>query len=100
MDRTQEARAVDPSSRVETPPIVIPIRNEAERIISCLQSFASQDYGAPFDLLLLLNNCTDRTGGLIRAFAGPPAMRLHVHERLFPAHQGNAGYARHSAMQG
>jgi len=77
----------------------IPIRNEAERIISCLQSFASQDYDAPFDLLLLLNNCTDRTGEAVRAFAGPPAMRLHVHERVFPAHQANAGYARHIAMQ-
>ncbi len=77
----------------------IPVRNEAERIMACLHALARQDYKAPFDLVLLLNNCTDRTAELVRAFRAEPAFRMHIYARHFPEDQASAGYARHVAMR-
>ncbi len=77
----------------------IPVCNEADRIIPCLESFAAQDTPRPFDLVLLLNNCTDGTAQLVRNFTPPAHMRLHVEHRSFAPHQANAGHARRVAMQ-
>ena len=45
--------------------VAIPVRDEAERIGGCLAALARQSVPADH-IVLLLNNCTDRTADLVR----------------------------------
>lgn len=91
------------SQPVHAPPraggvvVAIPVRNEADKIAACLAAFARQDFDGVFDLLFLLNNCTDATAGIIADFPAS-RMRVHVETRVFPPHLANAGHARRVAM--
>ncbi len=77
----------------------IPVRNEADRITTCLQALARQD-GARIDrVVLLLNNCTDGTADLVRAFQAASRLDVELHERILPPHQAHAGQARRLVMQ-
>ncbi len=77
----------------------IPVRNEADRIIACLQALAWQD-GARIDrVVLLLNNCTDGTANLVRAFQAEAQLHVDLHERILPPHEAHAGQARRLVMQ-
>lgn len=79
--------------------VCIPVCNEAGHIARCLDSFVAQDPPVPFALVLLLNNCTDGTAGLVRRFVPPAHMRLHLERCWFPPHLANAGTARRAAMR-
>ncbi len=77
----------------------IPVRNEVDRITSCLQALAGQQ-GARIDrVVLLLNNCTDGTAGLVRAFQAVSALDVDLCERILPPHEAHAGHARRLVMQ-
>ncbi|HTI66959.1 MAG TPA: glycosyltransferase family A protein [Caulobacteraceae bacterium] len=81
--------------------VAIPVKNEEERIGRCLESLAFQtDVDASEVLvLLLLNNCSDRTAEQIRALAPELPFRLHVHHVDLPDPYANAGWARRLAME-
>lgn len=78
--------------------VCIPVHNEADSILDCLAALARQDYAADFDVLLLLNNCTDATALIAGTFCAPSLMRVHVVERWLPPRLANAGNARRIAM--
>lgn len=47
--------------------IVIPAYNEADFIGSCLDSLRQQDFAAPFEIIVIDNNSTDRTAEVARS---------------------------------
>lgn len=80
------------------PVVAIPVCNEAETIRHCLGALSDQSFRDPFEVLLLLNNCTDGTEPIVRAMEPSLPFRLHVAEFRLPPAQANAGSARRLAM--
>lgn len=86
--------------------VAIPVRNEAQLIWRCLSSLAAQTDlgGGPLDrlsyeVLLVLNNCTDDTAAAISAFeAAVPSLRLLTASVNLPFGQAHVGTARRLAM--
>jgi hypothetical protein len=78
--------------------VAIPVKNEADRIGSCLLSLGQQTV-MPCAVLLLLNNCTDETDAAARALAVTLPYKLHIKCHTFPSPVANAGHARRMVMQ-
>ena len=86
--------------------VVVPARNEADSLPLTLDALASQEdlNGQPldpasFEILMLLNNCTDASVAVAGAWrAEHPDVQLHVAERSFPAEQAHVGTARRVLM--
>lgn len=75
------------------------MRNEEALIGSCLHALGNQEGAAPPQVVLFLNNTTDRTARTARAAAACAPMHLTILEHdLRPAEQ-TAGHARRRAMQ-
>ncbi|OYX34151.1 MAG: hypothetical protein B7Y99_06035 [Caulobacterales bacterium 32-69-10] len=81
--------------------VAIPVKNEEDRIGRCLDSLAQQGGVDPAEVLvlLLLNNCSDRTAERVRDLAPQLPFRLHVHHVDLPDPYANAGWARRLAME-
>lgn len=77
----------------------IPVRNEATRIAPCLHALAAQQGAGLTHVVLLLNNCTDDTHGVVRALAPRLPFGVVVAERTYPPAMAHAGTARRAAMQ-
>lgn len=85
--------------------IAIPARNEAERIGGCLEALARQRdaTGGPLDprrfvVVLLLNNCRDRTLAVARAAGSRTGLDLLLLAVELPPPVAHAGWARRLAM--
>jgi hypothetical protein len=78
--------------------VAIPARDEAERIGPCLTALNQQSQ-PPDIVVLMLNNCSDRTETIARAMAPALRFRLDVICRDLPPARANAGQARRQAMQ-
>jgi GT2 family glycosyltransferase len=78
--------------------VAIPAKNEEYLIEACLGALARQSE-IPDDILVLVNNSTDRTARVARGLAGRIGSRLHVEELTLPSSQANAGTARRLAME-
>lgn len=91
----------DPDPSKPSPRIVvaIPVKNEEERIGACLTALAGQRGAPPFEIVLLLNDCTDGTAALVRACAPSCPVPLHVIECRLPADRAQAGEARRLACR-
>jgi GT2 family glycosyltransferase len=76
--------------------VAIPVRNEEARIGDCLAALARQTV-APAEILLLLNNCTDRTAEIAHAHAALQT-RICVVECQLHGASANAGEARRLAL--
>ena len=76
----------------------IPVRNEAERVGSCLLALAAQTR-LPYAVVLLLNNCTDQTEAVARSLAPQLPYLLEIRCRHLPLATAHAGEARRLAMQ-
>ena len=76
--------------------VAIPVRNEEDRIVACLDALARQVGLGEADLgiVLLLNNCTDGTAAVVVTIDMPWPMRVII--RNDPA--ASAGWARRIAM--
>lgn len=78
--------------------VVVPARDEEERIGSCVAALAAQegiDHGE-YEVLLVLDGCADRTGERARTEASRhPGFTLHV----VPADAGGAGLSRRAGME-
>ncbi len=81
--------------------VVIPVKDEAERIAACLAALAGQEEFDFAELLviLLLNNCRDATADQVRALAGELPFALALLEVELPAPYANAGWARRLGME-
>ncbi|MFN8540418.1 MAG: glycosyltransferase family A protein [Thermomicrobiales bacterium] len=86
--------------------VIIPARDEADRIGTTLRALAEQRDldGRPLDrwryeVIVLANNCDDGTAGVVRRFAQAERMpTLHVSELLLPPDLANVGTARRLLM--
>ena len=78
--------------------VAIPVRDEAALIGDCLRALALQQGKPRADIVLLVNNSTDGTAGLVRALMPTLPCRVHLLEHEFAPAQANAGHARRMAM--
>lgn len=76
----------------------IPVRDEEDRILGCLQALAVQQGACLDHVVLLLNNCTDRSAAIVRASAPALPFEVTCAERHYPSGQAHAGTARREAM--
>jgi hypothetical protein len=98
---------------VPTPPspqcevcVIVPVKNEAELIASCLNALANQVdlQGRELDckryeVILLANNCTDNSVAIARKFATEhPDFQLHIIDRVLPPSQAYIGRVRQMLM--
>jgi len=87
--------------------IVIPVKDEEAYILKNLASFAVQVdvFGAlldpsQFEILILANNCTDRTVTFIQEFQRQhPHLNLYLEEVKLSPKQANIGYVRRKLME-
>lgn len=80
--------------------VIVPVRNEAQRLPATLQALAGQVDAPPYEVLVLANNCSDDSAAIVRAFARRhPHFDLQVCELALPAHQANVGHARRLLME-
>jgi hypothetical protein len=86
--------------------VVVPARNEEEGLAATLDALRLQAglNGRPLDwdfyeVLLLLNNCTDRSAAVAELYAADhPGFRLHVMECELAANEAHVGTARRRLM--
>lgn len=77
--------------------VAVPARDEAECIGACLLALAHQTR-RPHAVVLLANNCKDRTVAIASGMASALPYQLRVECHWFPEHQAHAGQARRMAM--
>jgi hypothetical protein len=84
--------------------VAIPVKDEAERIDPCLEALAvahrfCDSPDAPFfGVVLLLNNCTDKSAEIVRSFRPTLPFPIRILEEDFPPAEAHAGSARRVAM--
>ncbi len=86
--------------------VILPARNEARNLPAALNALAgSVDLTGQrllphaFEVLLLLNNCTDDSPAVVRRWqAAHPEIALHAFERTLPAAAAHVGTARRWLM--
>ena len=90
----------DPSSRFPSPRFVvaIPARDEMARLPACLRALDRQRGARCDHVVLVLNNCTDGSAGLVERLRPRLRLPITVANRQFPPEQANAGHARSHAM--
>jgi hypothetical protein len=90
--------AVEAAARAPAAIVAIPVRDEADHIAHCLRALDGQVGIAPGSLgiVLLVNNSSDGTLGIVEDLAPRLAHPLRVIERNSP--EANAGWARRGAM--
>ena len=75
--------------------VAIPVKNEQDRISECLSALAGQIGAPPFRVLLLLNDCADRTESLARRTRNALPFRLdfliHHFDPVVVEEQGQPG---------
>ena len=105
IDRSEVVRSESVLLRTTPAIVVIPARNEAERVIRCLAALAVQRdrLGAPvsagsFGVLLWVNNSSDETAAAARRAASSLPYPLDVCEVNF-SQNATAGGARRQAME-
>lgn len=78
--------------------VAIPVCDERERIVACLDALAGQEDvdRAALGLLLFLNNCTDGTRDLVEAWVPGSPCPVRIIERN--SDTASAGWARREAM--
>jgi len=81
--------------------VAIPVKDEAERLPSCLEALAAQENVdfAEVAVVALLNNTTDGTAEAVRTLAPSLPFRLEMHSVTLDAAYANAGWARRLAME-
>lgn len=85
--------------------VVVPARDEEAALSACLDALARQ-FGpdgrpldpASYEILLLLNNCRDRSADVAAAVAGRSPVRVHVIEAELPPGLAHVGTARRRLM--
>jgi len=79
--------------------VAIPVKDEAERIGTCLRALADQKGGAADAVVLVVNNTRDGSAEVARALTPELPFVLHVIVHDFPAGLTCAGQARRVATE-
>ena len=87
-----------PAAPPERTIVAIPACNEQDHIAACLQALDRQSTDQVDDILLFLNNTSDRTAAVARQTPLRPGTTLHIIEQTLPPARANAGNARRLAM--
>ncbi len=85
-------------NRPGTVAVAVPVRDEEDRLEACLDALDRQVCGRADHIVVLLNNCTDRSAEIARGMRSRLNSTLHVIEMLLPPERANAGHARRLAM--
>ncbi|MGB3586110.1 MAG: glycosyltransferase [Tunicatimonas sp.] len=95
----------DPHSNLQAS-VIVPAKNEEVSIELVLEALCHQyneegkalDYSI-YEVILFVNNCTDRTAEVAQRFAGRnPKLALYIYEAHVPPHQANIGFIRRTLM--
>ncbi len=80
--------------------VIVPVHNEEARLGACLESLLHQTVSHRlYDVILLLNNCTDASIAIAEAFrAAHTELAIHCIVRELPKREANVGTARRLAM--
>lgn len=86
--------------------VIVPVRNEAERIDATLTALANQiDLEGKrldprrYEIIILANNCSDDSAAIARRFASSnPNLALHVVEKTLPKSEAYIGRVRQILM--
>lgn len=86
--------------------VVIPVKNEADCIAECLSAFLIQTDTEgqkidekTFELLILVNNCTDESAAIIEKFIEKnPNVNVFPEEIILEREQANIGFVRKTLM--
>jgi glycosyltransferase involved in cell wall biosynthesis len=65
------------ASRLPKVSVILPARNEERYIARCLDSLLAQDY-SNFEIIAINDSSTDRTGEIMKEYAGKDARVLHI----------------------
>lgn len=76
----------------------IPARDEEKLIGPCLEALAEQRNAPPFSVVLVLNNCRDKTAELVRQIGPRLPYALHVYQVDLPRPKANAAWGRRLAL--
>jgi GT2 family glycosyltransferase len=92
-----------PSKNFSIPVVAIPARNEEAFLARPIEALARQTIlellPDPLDVVILLNNTTDRSRAVVEAAAAPfSRLRLHVIDVDLPLARAHVGSARRMAM--
>ena len=79
--------------------VALPVKDEEDRIAACLDALDNQVTDRADQIVLLLNNCSDRTASIVRGLQPSLVSQLHVREVQLSPHVASAGYARHLALE-
>ena len=82
-----------------SPIIAIPAQNEELYIANCLIALAQQTSRYNYEVVLLLNNCTDQTLAVVRSLSPELPMPMVIVDIALPNNFANAGIARGLAME-
>lgn len=102
-DRGYSIVPPDPDLRLS---VILPAKDEADGIEDTLRAlyYQTSPAGCPvsrkwYEVILLANNCSDRTAAIARAFAADhPDFTLHVIEDYITGDQAHIGYVRRVLM--
>ncbi len=82
--------------------VVIPARNEEDRIAACLEALADMTLDprlSALHIVVLANNCTDGTAAVANAFAKRSGTPISVERVTLEAERAHAGWARRCAFE-
>ena len=79
--------------------VAVPVCNEEERIAACIAAISEQEDVRADDIVLLVNNTSDRTVAVAQNVRLHGSTRLHILERGLPPEAAGAGHARRLAMR-
>lgn len=89
------------AGRAGTPAVVaIPVRDEQDTIVNCLDALAAMEHGPVVlrEVLLVLNGCADDTARIARRWARNGRLPLTIVEVVLPVSMNHAGGARACAL--
>ncbi len=89
------------SHKLDDPPLVsvcVPARDEERGIVACLESLLDQDYPR-FEVIVVNDHSTDRTGELIRELAGKDSRLIALDGKDLPQGWLGKPFALHQAFQ-
>jgi glycosyltransferase involved in cell wall biosynthesis len=79
--------------------VVIPVKDEAAWLEPCLTALIHQRDAAFDEILVFINNSTDRSAAIASGVAASSAVPILIRDVVLPSDQAHAGGARRLAMQ-
>jgi glycosyltransferase involved in cell wall biosynthesis len=79
--------------------VAVPVKDEAELLEPCLIALTRQATSALDEILVFVNNSSDRSAALARQFAARSPIPVLVEDVVLPPEESHAGGARRRAMQ-